>query len=133
VAKRRRGIVTWKTFERYLLETYTVTGNPGTLYFGALRGFLMDDPRWGIDARPEVWPKLRRHIRMPAYQDDWSKEAVIESGLLIKQTLGPSGNTRKAARALIALWSPRGPLKIPRTLWIADPGFQDWLDTPRTK
>lgn len=93
----------------------------------------MDDPRWGIAARPELWPKLCPHIRLPAYQDDWSLEIVLTNPQLMAQTLGPSGNTRQAARELIALWGPRGPLKIPRQLWIADPKFQEWLDSRRTR
>jgi len=132
VTKRKAEAVTWATFEAYMLATFTSRpeGRPGVLHFGRLRGFLIDDPRWGIEARPEVWPKLGPHIYLPAYQK-WSLDVVLESAMLIAQTIGPPGATLKAARGLMALWGPRGPLAIPREVWIADPGFRNWLDSRR--
>ena len=133
MAKRRRRIVTWKLYEQFLLDTYTHRRDPGKLSLGSLRGFLIDHPRWGVAARPDVWPNLRRHVRLPAHQEDWSKDLVLQHAGLIAQTLGPSGSTLKVARALIALWGPRGPLRIPRAEWREDPKFQKWLDRQRSR
>lgn len=135
MAKRRRAIITWRTFEHFLIQSFTRPSptQPGRLFLGSLRGYLMDDKRWGIAARPELWPKLRKHIRLPFGQQDWSLDATLGDPLLIAQTLGPSRQTRKAARQLIALWGPLGPLKIPRRLWLNDRAFQNWLDSRGTK
>lgn len=129
MAKRRRGIVVWRTFETFLLSlTRPAPRDPGRLLLGSLRGYLMDHERWGVAARPELWPKLTKHIRLP-YGRGWSRRIVLQDAQLIAQTLGPSGQTRKAARKLIALWGPTGPLKIPRAWWLNDRAFQKWLDS----
>lgn len=125
---RQSKLVAWRTFQRFLLAEFTIPSDtvPGKLFCGSLRGFLMDDPRWGITARPELIPKLRAHIRLP-FNRDWDLDTVLQNPELVKQTLGPSGHTRKDALALIALWGPRGPLKIPETMWRTDPRFNAWL------
>ena len=134
MTKRRRAIITWRTFEAFLLSlTRPDPQQPGRLFLGSLRGYLMDHERWGIAARPDLWPKLRKHIRLPYGQQDWSRDTVLGDARLIAQTLGPSRQTRKGARALIALWGPTGPLKIPRAMWVNDPKFQMWLDSRGTR
>lgn len=145
MAKRRRRpvVVRWSDYRAYLIGTYTnrrdaelieqKTGRASDkISDGSLRGFLLDHERWGIDARPNLWPDLRDDIYLP-YNQQWELEMVLADPELIKQTLGRPGYDLKAVRAFIDLWGPKGPLAIPRTEWLADPGFKKWLDARRTK
>lgn len=144
MAKRRRRPLMWADYRGYLFATFTHTrddeeierrtGQPtGDLNDGALRGFLLHHPDWGIDAYPEQCrPALRPHIYLPRGQN-WPIATVLADPELIRQTLGNPSRTRKGITEFINLWGPRGPLEIPRDEWIKDPGFRKWLDTRRNR
>lgn len=145
MAKRRFQPLMWADFRAYLMATFTHTrdkeeierrtGRPTSeINDGALRGYLMDHPKWGITSRPDVWWKLRKHIYLPRNQSEpWGINVVLANAELIKQTLGDPRRNRAGVTAFMNLWGPRGPLTIPRAEWIKDAGFRKWLDTRRNR
>ena len=143
MVKRKRRPLMWADFRGYLIATYTHTrdaeeierrtGKPSIdRNDGALRGFLLDHEKWGVEARPEVWPKLRRHIYLPRGRA-WPIEDVLTNAEHIRQTLGNPSRTLAGIREFINLWGPRGPLEIPRAEWLSHPGFRTWLETQRDR
>jgi len=144
VTKRRRKPIIWPDYRTYLITRFTHTrdaeeftrrtGQPSNMISdGQLRGFLIDHARWGVAARPELWPTLRPHIYLPRSEEPWNLEVVITDGRLIAQTIGDPRHTRAGIRSFADLWGPHGPLEIPDEEWRQDPDFQKWLDERRTK
>lgn len=108
------------------MQTKVSLSPAGELELPSLRGYLIDHPRFGVLARPELRPKLAKHLH--EIPEGLTARDVCESDTMLCLCL-EAGRARSRTRIqkFIRLWWPKGPLGFPQD-WLEDElEFMDWF------